>query len=105
MNNTGQMFNGYRIFTNDQLIIRKQIRFPRSKGKRIQKKWKKNERNFISFPDTDVRIMNGVMVMHPSVYSNFRAVLEGQKRKIDHSLGITDKQLGHIGGGQLGYVF
>lgn len=39
-------FSGFSIYINDRPIGRKQIRFPKSKKRRIRKKWTKQPKNF-----------------------------------------------------------
>ena len=60
------MVYGMPIIEDDKLIRDKQIRFPKSKGKRIRKKWRKNKHNFICVPDTET-ILNTPMglICHP----------------------------------------
>lgn len=51
----------------------KQFRFPRSKGKRIQKKWAKDPRNRRQFPVKNVYVLNGnTIVMHPEDYAKIK---------------------------------
>lgn len=47
----------------------KQFRFPRSKGKRIQKKWKKIPSNFKPSRDVIIDNQHGIIYCHPSIYS------------------------------------
>lgn len=44
---------------------RKQVRFPRSKKVRIQKKWRKDWRNYETVTTTPVYAMGGRLIMHP----------------------------------------
>lgn len=43
-------FGAIKVFSNPYCYRREQVRFPRSKKKRIRKKWAKNEKNFKNVP-------------------------------------------------------
>ncbi len=49
---------GVPFYTQDLLVRRRQVRFPRSKRRRIRKKWRKNPKNWITEPDPNVYLMN-----------------------------------------------
>lgn len=43
------MFGGLEVVLDTQLgLTRKQVRFPRSKRKRVRKKWRRDPRNWVS---------------------------------------------------------
>jgi hypothetical protein len=56
-----------QIIENPQLILRTQFRFPRSKKKRIRKKWSKNTNNYKSEPDPNCYKIGNIIYCHPWV--------------------------------------
>lgn len=52
------MFNGMTMLSNPEMVLRRQVRFPRSKRRRIRKKWRNNPRNWVTEPDPQVYMMN-----------------------------------------------
>ena len=68
-------FGGIRIVENHNMVKRVQFRFPRSKSKRIAKKFRKNTANYRTEPDRKILHMPGlgVIVCHPSVAAQLRA--------------------------------
>lgn len=67
------VFSKPRIFTNPSML--EQFRFPRSKGKRIQKKWQKNYRNFRACRKAFVDQGDNIYC-HPSMYAEIKRVLD-----------------------------
>jgi hypothetical protein len=49
------------------LTERLQVKFPRSKKKRIRRKWAKDQRNWKTVPQGVVYVVDGRMVMHPDL--------------------------------------
>lgn len=45
---------GMPVYATELLVRRRQVRFPRSKRRRIRKKWAKRERNWVTEPDPHV---------------------------------------------------
>jgi len=59
------------------MVDRRQVRFPRSKKKRIRRKWAKDPRNWRSFPKTEIyELQGGVVFMHPDVAAELRKRLK-----------------------------
>ncbi len=56
---------GDRVIESEHCVIPTQIRFPRTKRRRIQKKWRKNHKNFIDKPGM-LKTPFGI-VCHPSI--------------------------------------
>ncbi len=56
-----------KIIENSLLLKEKQIKFPRSKKKRIRKKWYKNEKYWISYPDPVIYQSGDTLICHPSI--------------------------------------
>jgi hypothetical protein len=57
-----------RIFSSPHVPRFKmvQFKFPRTKKKRIQKKWRKNQKNFRQVPVREAMVLNGdTMIIHP----------------------------------------
>ena len=59
-----------RIIESVHACVRTQVRFPRTKKRRIQKKWAKQERN-VEYRPTAF-IASGVLVAHPSIVAQLR---------------------------------
>ncbi len=60
----GNIF-GMRIISSPYAMNREQFKFPRSKKKRIRKKWAKNNKYFKDIPG--MWIVNGDVIAHPSI--------------------------------------
>ena len=54
------MFKKIFVMLNECCLDKKQTRFPKSKKKRIRKKWSKNLKNYTSFPSRNLKIMRMV---------------------------------------------
>lgn len=68
--------NGIKIIENHHLVKQEQFRFPRSKGKRIKKKFQKDCRNFKNVPDRNIYQVMNQIVCHPSVAAQIRKKLQ-----------------------------
>ena len=56
-----------KIIEDIRLVERRQTRFPRSKKKRIRKKWAGNPHNFTSTPDLNYYVGAGnIIICHPA---------------------------------------
>ena len=55
------------IIEDENIVVVKQTRFPRSKKKRIKKKWAGNNRNFTAYPDMNYYFdkQRNVVYAHP----------------------------------------
>lgn len=63
----------------------KQVRFPRSKGKRIRKKWAKDRRNFELVENDTVWMIGGdTFIMSPSSYQRARESLKNIRPSLGH---------------------
>jgi len=81
-----------RIFESIHLTILKQIRFPRSKKRRIRKKWAKRPDNFVSEPAA--YWVGGDLYAHPVIVRKMReqtsmAVKEFEARRERDMLGLS----------------
>ena len=65
---------GLKIIEDTNLGSRVQVRFPRSKRKRIRRKWSKDQRNYVFKPDTAfyTNIKGGYIICHPSMADEIR---------------------------------
>lgn len=70
---------GLTIIETVGATIREQIRFPRSKRRRIIKKWEKQEKNFTYTP-TCFKVGN-TLLCHPAVASLLRREIWRQQEK------------------------
>jgi hypothetical protein len=71
INNTFK-FDEVRICPCLYFTDRKQFRFPRSKKKRIRKKWAKDKRNWKVVPEYKAVFINGCLYAHPDVLERIR---------------------------------
>jgi len=60
-------FSGFRLIDEERMLAGHQIRFPRSKRRRIQKKWRRRRENHVFYPDPGVLMdqENKVIIGHP----------------------------------------
>ena len=65
-------FAGNRLNINRYLVIREMIKSPRSKRKRIVKKWWRKPGNIKTTPDMNSYILNGTITMHPAMYEKLQ---------------------------------
>jgi hypothetical protein len=49
-----------------------QVRFPRSKKKRIRKKWRKKKENWGIKPGEKVYVMDGIIIAHPVIIQKIK---------------------------------
>ena len=73
--NTNLVIQGMHVVTSLQMTEPKQLKFPRSRKKRIKKKWRKL--HTIQVPREDAFIMKGVdgrnyVMCHPTLLPKFR---------------------------------
>lgn len=61
-----------RIIECLTMVVTKQVRFPRSKRRRIKNKWAKNPNNSRTEPDTNSLIAGDVIYCHPVVAAEIR---------------------------------
>lgn len=71
------LFGGLQILESNHCADTRQFRFPRSKKKRIRKKWEKRPENYRRVPWKyaihDTR--SGLMVMHPLMAAELRRTI------------------------------
>ena len=66
---------GLKVITDIYMVDRKQVKFPRSKKKRIRKKWAKNQDNYRWIPWDKVYQMGDTLIMHPSMLEKLKKQL------------------------------
>ncbi len=79
-----------KLMYNEKYVIKKQVKFPRSKKKRIIKKWSKKPENFVTIPDPNTYFLGGdVIVGHPETIKNLREALLQCKEEKPHLFSLT----------------
>jgi len=64
-----------------------QVRFPRSKKRRIRKKWKNRPENY--GPSTSLWMLkNGTIICHPIMVGKIRAITRKMVEKVSVSMGV-----------------
>ena len=66
---------GFEVRQCPWMTVRKQVRFPRSKKRRMRKKWAKQRRNYATVPSTEIIQMMGVFHMHPETWQKLKRKL------------------------------
>jgi len=66
------MIAGMEVFESELVLDYKQFRFPKSKKRRIKKKWTKREVNWRNFPGKKALIFNNKMFVHPETYKKIQ---------------------------------
>ena len=66
------LFCGLQVTTNPHMTERIQTKFPRSKKRRIRKKWSKNQKNWTTRPVDKVYQMGNTLIMHPEIFERLR---------------------------------
>ena len=67
---------GLRLVSNPQMCDHKQVRFPRSKKRRIRRKWAKNQKNWKDIPQSNYYICNGSIIAHPEIIEQLKEQLK-----------------------------
>ena len=60
------IYQGTPVFVSQYATQRGQVKFPRSKKRRIRKKWAKQERNYGRTPG--IFLLEGRLLVHPEVW-------------------------------------
>lgn len=71
-------FAGLRVVESEFAVDRRQVRFPRSRRRRIRQKWAKDESNFTSKPAM-YRFADGTVLVHPILARQLRNQLEREQ--------------------------
>ena len=69
---------GFKIIEEPAMEIEKrvQFRFPKSKKRRIRKKWSRRSENWKDVPQSGILMVNGTLFIHPLRMTELRAQLE-----------------------------
>ena len=71
---------GYTVFSVSGMVLREQVRFPRSKKHRIQKKWAKRECNWRTTPRLDYLLdARGHLYAHPVALERLRKAINREQ--------------------------
>ena len=70
-------FGGIRIGTwsGCEQVVEQQVRFPRSKRRRIQKKWRKDKRNWETKKESYMYVLNGKALVSPEAMAMLQAAI------------------------------
>lgn len=66
------LYGGFQIIESKTLVIKYQYRFPKSKRRRIRKKWKNNPNNYKTRPDPQYYLLNNQIICHPIMAERLR---------------------------------
>ena len=72
---------GLRIVTEPTLSKRVQVKFPKSKKRRMRKKWAKDQKNWKTVPLDTIYQMGNTLIMHPAMAERFRKVVQCQDQQ------------------------
>lgn len=71
-------FTGIKLVADPWMFDRVQFRFPRSKKKRIRKKWAKDQKNYKNVPWDKVYKIGDTFIMHPTLLDQVRKACDDQ---------------------------
>ena len=72
-------FGGVPIYLNDQIgVTRVQMRFPKSRKRRIRKKWRRNPANYKTIVKPKVIQVARGLHMHPETFTKLKKALTGR---------------------------
>lgn len=74
-------FSGLRIVESVLLCDRKQVKFPRSKKRRIRRKWAKRDSNFIELPKREILKYGDTLVCHPMIAAEVRKAIQREAER------------------------
>jgi len=74
-------FAGVKIIVSllAEHVERIQVRFPRSKRKRIQNKWRKQNKNFKETREPAAYWVNGMLICHPEIERQLRKSVQDRE--------------------------
>ena len=76
-----------QIIESPHLTTIPQFRFPKSKRRRIRKKWSKNPTNFQTAPREDFFIYGDKIICHPLMARRLRTTLQKEQKNVDPKYG------------------
>lgn len=68
--------SGLNVITDHRMVERKQVRFPRTKKRRIRRKWAKRPENYKEFPLKTVYQVGNDLIMHPAMFAELQKQAE-----------------------------
>lgn len=76
-----------KIIIDPNLTKTFQNRFPRSKKKRIQKKWRNNHANYVTVPDPNYYVLGDKILCHPEMATRLEKEIRAQyyKNKVNRN--------------------
>lgn len=72
VSSSSSLLGSLKIVESNFMYNRVQVRFPRSKSKRIRRKWAKRESSYKNIPIRDVYVMGDKMICSPEVAVTIR---------------------------------
>ena len=69
------LLSGFRVYSSPHMADRKQVRFPRTKKRRIRKKWAKRPENYRTIPWDKVYRMGDAIYAHPAMIEKLKRQL------------------------------
>lgn len=69
----GTIGNSWKVIGDPNLVTYGQFRFPKTKKARIQKKWRKDVRNYRTSPIRKIFFKNQCMIAHPSIVEQIKS--------------------------------
>lgn len=66
------LLSGVRVYSSPHMADRKQVRFPRTKKRRIRKKWAKRPENYKTIPWDKVYQMGDAIYAHPAMIEKLK---------------------------------
>lgn len=73
-------FDGFEVYESEFLVVRKQTKFPRSKKKRIRKKWAKQDKNWTTTPLPTMIRMGFKLFAHPATIARLKKEINEENR-------------------------
>ena len=88
------VLGGLRIVETPFLTVRKQVRFPRSRKRRIQKKWRRNFKNWGDVPGPSYLLNDDTIYMHPDSAKRLRSKIDRRNRMRDRTVTAVERLAG-----------
>ncbi len=87
-----EMFIGYTFLEDPRRLLARQIRFPRSKRRRIRAKWARRTENHAFRPSDDVTIApkEKFVIAHPATLLTLKAKIAESERKARQESGAAE---------------
>jgi hypothetical protein len=76
------------IIESPHLTTTTQFRFPKSKCRRIRKKWSKQPKNFRTLPDENFYQYENKIICHPIMARQLRKTLQKEQPNVDPQINM-----------------